>query len=204
MIHNERGFLTVDFIFAIVMIFGFTALLFVVSITLSMVSVTQYITFAAARNYDGGHIDLASQEKQAKAKYTELISNKTFKPLYAGNWFKVLSEPQIGDHTQIIPGYTEATQGTNEFWGVSTTFLAKPLDFHIPFFGDSAPDSDGSGSGFKTNVGSYLGREPTQEECQKLIAQRWTAIRALSVANGAAYSQGTPSTGYFPMEDNGC
>jgi hypothetical protein len=203
MIRNERGFLTVDFIFAIVMILGFTALLFCVSLTLTVVSVTQYITFAAARNYGPAHIDLASQERQGRAKYGELMADKVFKPLYRSGWFLV-DKPEeigIGDHTKIIAGYADSTQGTNEFWGAGTKFTAKILDFHIPFFGSSAPDSDGSGSGFKTYIGSYLGREPTTQECLDFTAQRWTEIRKLS---GSSYSQGTSTQGYYSMTDDGC
>jgi hypothetical protein len=203
MIRNERGFLTVDFIFAIVMIMGFTALLFVVSITLTTVSVTQYVTFAAARNYTSANIKEDDQISQAKAKFKELTENKVFKPLYKNGWFSI-EDAQVGDHTKIIDGYAEATQGTNEFWGVSTQFTAKVLDFHIPFFGDSAPGSDGSGSGFKTIVGSYLGREPTTQECLDFTAQRWNAIRNLPVSSGTPYSSGTPVQGYFTMTDDGC
>jgi len=204
MIRNERGFLTVDFIFAIVMLLGFTALLFCVSFTLTVVSITQYVTFAAARNYGVAHLDQASQEARGTAKYNELIANKVFKPLYSAGWFKVSKTPNIGDHTKIIPGYDQATQGVNEFWGIGTTFVAPILDFHIPFFGSSAPDSTGGGAGFTTYIGSYLGREPTADECLQFNAQRWTAIRNLQVQAGTAYSQGTSTQGYYPIADDGC
>jgi len=203
MIKNERGFLTIDFIFAMVLIMGFTALLFVVSFTLSVVSVTQYVTFAAARNYSAANLTKDDQNKRADAKFDELVGNKVFKPLYKNGWF-ALGQPFTGDQTTIVPGYDTATQGVNEFWGTGVDFTAKILDFHIPFFGDSAPDSDGSGSGFKTRIGSFLGREPTTDECLQFTAQRWQAIRNLQVQNGAAYSQGTSTQGYFPIADDGC
>jgi hypothetical protein len=171
--------------------------------TLTVVSINQYVTFAAARNYESAHIDLASQEKQARAKYMELISDKTLKPLYANGWFKVDDGPAIGvgDHTKIIQGYEEASEGINQFWGVGTNFVAKILDFHIPFFGDSAPDGDRSGSGFKTYIGSYLGREPTTAECLDFMSKRWEAIRNMP---GGNYSQGTSQQGYYSMTDDGC
>jgi hypothetical protein len=174
-----------------------------VSFTLSVVSVTQYVTFAAARNYSAAHLDKQQQLARAEAKFDELIGNKIFKPLYKNGWF-ALGTPFTGDQTTVVPGYDTATQGVNEFWGTGVDFTAKILDFHIPFFGDSAPDSDGSGSGFKTYIGSYLGREPTADECLQFTAQRWQAIRNLQVQNGAAYSQGTSTQGYFPIADDGC
>ena len=137
MIRNQRGQLTVDFIFAIVLVIGFTAMLFVISFSLTVASITQYITFAAARNYVVAHLDEATQVARANAKYQELISNKTFKPLYAAGWFKVSKTPFVGDQTTVTPGYDQATQGVNEFWGVGTTFVATILDFHIPFFGSA-------------------------------------------------------------------
>jgi hypothetical protein len=203
-LRNERGIITVDFMFSMVMILGLASLMFVLTFTLSVASVTQYITFAAARNYVVGHIDPATQEQRAQAKYQELVNHKVFKPLYTNGWYKVDPQPAVGDHTKIIPGYGGATQGTNKFWGVGTNFTAAVLEFKIPGFGSTQPDGDGSGEGFKTYMGSYLGREPTTEECINFVNVRWNAIRNLQVSGGAAYSTGTASSGYFPMTDDGC
>ncbi len=204
MIRNERGILTVDFVFSMVLILGLASLMFVLTFTLSLASVTQYITFAAARNYGVAHITKEEQEKRGAAKYKELIGHPVFKPLYSNGWFKVDAEPTIGDHTKIIDGYATAAQDTNNFWGVGTSFTAAVLAFKIPFFGTTVPDGDEDGSGFKTYMGSYLGREPTTEECLAFTAARWTAIRNLSVTGGSSYSTGTSTNGYFPMSDDGC
>jgi hypothetical protein len=201
---NQKGLITVDFLFALVLILGFASLMFVLSFSLSMASITQYITFAASRNYFAAHLDQDLQQARAKAKYQELIGNPVFKPLYANGWYLIDAEPRIGDHLQFKPEYEEAAGGTNKFWGVGTSFTAKVLDFRIPFFGSTNPDGDGSGEGFKTYIGSYLGREPTSAECIDFTAARWDAIRGLSVSGGAAYSTGTSASGYFPMTDDGC
>jgi hypothetical protein len=203
-LNNQGGQITVDFLFALVLVLGFTAVLFVVTFTLSMASVTQYITFAAGRNYVAAHLDEATQKKRALDKYHELISDPVFKPLYANGWFQVDADANVGDHTKIIPGYQGPAGTSNQFWGVGTRFVARILDFHIPFFGSTAPDGDGSGSGFKTYIGSYLGREPSADECAKLTAERWNAIRALPVSGGSSYSTGSTTSGYYPMTDNGC
>jgi len=204
MIRNERGLITVDFLFSMVLIFGLSGLLFVLTLTLSLASVTQYVTFAAARNYTTAHIDPATQEQRGVAKYMELTAHPVFKPLYNNGWFKVDAEPNIGDHTQVVPEFQQATEGVNKFWGVGTSFTAMVLDFKIPFFGSTAPDGDGSGEGFKTYMGSYLGREVTTEECLAFTAQRWAKIRGLPVSGGASYSTGTGASGYFPQTDDGC
>ena len=211
--HNEksgqRGFITVDFLFAMVMILGLSGLMFAVTFTLSMASVTQYVTFAAARNYVAAHTDRGMQEQRAQQKYKELTENAVFKPLYNNGWFKVDDAPNVGDHLQIIPEFQEAARSdgggvVNKFWGVGTGFTAMILDFKIPFFGSTAPDGDGTGSGFKTYMGSYLGREPTTDECLQFTAARWTKIRSLPVSGGNSYSSGTGAGGYYPQTDDGC
>ena len=53
MIRNQRGFITIDFLFSLVLVLGFSALLFIMTFTLLVAEVTQYITYAAARNYPG-------------------------------------------------------------------------------------------------------------------------------------------------------
>lgn len=201
---NQRGIITVDFLFSMVLILGLASLMFVLTFTLSVASVTQYVTFAAARNYFPAHIDQASQEKRAKDKYTELINHPVFKPLYTNGWYKVEAQPNIGDHTKIIPGYSDASQGTNKFWGVGTSFVAPVLAFKIPFYGDTTAGADDTGEGFKTYMGSYLGREPTTDECIQFTNARWEKIRNLPVNGGSAYSTGTSNAGYFPMTDDGC
>lgn len=201
---NERGLITVDFVFALVLILGFSALLFVLSFTLSVASVTQYVTFAAARNYFPAHLDKASQEKRALEKYQELVNHPVFKPLFSNGWYRLDENPNIGNHAEYIPEYATPAQEVNKFWGVGTTFSAPVLDFRIPFFGSTNPDGDGTGSEFKTYMGSYIGREPTAAECIEFNAARWNAIRNLAVSGGASYSTGTGAAGYFPMTDNGC
>lgn len=197
LLKNERGILTVNFLFSIVLILGLTGLLFVVCFTLSVASMTQYVTFAAARNYGTGHITQELQVERANAKYNELVSHPVLKPLYTNGWFAVDARPGVGDHTQLIPGFQDATDGVNKFWGAGTSFTAKVLSFTIPFFGSTAPD-DEEGEGFKTYLGSYLGREPTTEECLNFTAARWNAIKGL----GPGY--GTQAGAYFPQTDDGC
>ncbi len=162
------------------------------------------MTFAAARNYVPAHLDRESQQKRANEKYKELINNPVLKPLYTNGWYLIDAEPKVGDHTQFIPEYVSAAGKVNKFWGVGTSFTATVLDFRIPFFGSTNPEGDGTGTGFRTYLGSYLGREPTAAECIEFTNVRWNAIRNLSVSGGAAYSTGTGASGYYPVADNGC
>lgn len=202
MIKNERGLITVDFMFSLVLIMGMSALLFVLTFTLSIASVTQYLTFAAARNFAVAHVDQAAQAQRAQAKYLELLNNPVLKPLFTNGWFQVDGQVTVGDQRQMIAGADG--DSFSLFWGAGTSFTARILDFHIPFFGSTVPDGDGRGSGFRTYISTNLGREPTSAECIEFTAGRWTAIRNLQVSGGASYSTGTGAQGYFPMTDDGC
>ncbi len=201
---NQRGFITVDFIFAFVLIMGFTGILFKLMFTLSVASMTQYITFAAARNYSTAHINQELQKDRAVLKYKELVGHRVFKPLYTNGWYRVDNEPDVGDIAQIVPGYQQQADYPNQFLGAAVRFNAKVLDFNIPFFGSTTPDGDGSGAGFTTYMGSYLGREVTTTECLEFVTARWRAIRGLDVKNGAPYSTSTSEAGYMPQADDGC
>lgn len=200
---NERGFLTVDFIFTVVLIFGMMAILFVFSLTLTVASLTQYITFATARNYQAGHLDQAHQEQLAQAKYKQLIKNKTFAPFFKNGWFELSKQPDVGDISQVIQGYQSGgPNDPNLFWGAGTHFTAMILDFKIPGFGSTAP-GDQTGKGFNTYMGSYLGREVTQDECMKFENARWTAIQNLPSTNGgAAYTTAPNAPSVYT--DDGC
>jgi len=204
MMRNQRGLITVDFLFALVLILGFSGILFTVTLTLSVASITQYITFASARNYSAAHVTPEAQIARGQMKYQELIASPVFRSFFRNGWFAVDAQANIGDHTQRIPGFQQAAGGTNKFWGVGTQFVAKILDFQIPFFGSTTSEGDGSGAGFRAYIGSYLNREPTTEECLEFTKARWVAIRALSHSGGASYSSGTSATGYYPTADDGC
>lgn len=201
---NQRGLLTVDFLFSMVLILGLSGLLFVMTFTLSVASVTQYVTFASARIYAAGHLNQGIQKDLANQKYNELINHPVLKPLYKNGWYSVGDQLGVGNHTEIIPEFQQATQGPNKFWGAGTYFTARVLAFQIPGFGSTTPDDDGSGDGFQTYLGSYLGRDPSTEECLAFTADRWRAIRALPASGGASYSTGTGATGYYPIADDGC
>jgi hypothetical protein len=201
---NQRGFITVDFLIAIVVVMGFTTLLMVISLTLSVASVVQYITFAAARNYTVAHLDQATQEELGQKKYQELVSNPVFRPFFTNGWYSLSAEATIGDHTKIFPEYEDIAKGVNQFWGVGTDFKAKILDRKVAYVGATDPEGDGSGSSFKAYIASYLGREPSADECIQFTKGRWDAIRNLPASGGASYSSGTSANGYYTMTDDGC
>lgn len=194
---NERGVMTLDFMFAIVIAFGFTTVFFALSLTLSMVEVTQYISFAVARTYAGAHENQSGQTALAQNKFKELMAVPVFKTLFTNGWF-TLAPAVTGDFNAEYPqtggGIDSAT-----FVGARIKFTANILNIRLPFLGSTASDST---TGI-ANISTYLMREVTTEECRELFDRfRFQKLKKLST-NEANYGS-TPSNNAFVMPDNGC
>ncbi|MCB0414011.1 MAG: hypothetical protein KDD50_06740 [Bdellovibrionales bacterium] len=199
LIKNQKGMLAVDFMFALVLVLGLSFSIFALCFSLVVTELTQYITFATARTFSGAHINGTRQIAIAKQKYAELISNPVFAPLYRNGLFEVPSADEVGigkmDNIYPIDG------NRYNFYGVYLTLNIPLLDFRIPLYGSTSGNEDAPG--FSTNIGSFLGREPTLNECKNFTIDRWRELRALT-GEGAPYSTYTDDGGYIPLTDNGC
>lgn len=201
--NNQKGFMTVDFIFAFVLVMGFFVIMFTLTMTLTVVEVTQYITFASARSYSVSHINEARQREEGFNKFKQLTENPVLQPLFTNGWFEIdLTTPIIGDVSDIKTDYGKQPFGINLFRGTGTNFKAKILDFRVPFFGSTTNESEGEG--FKTFIGSYLSREVTFGECRNFNNGRWDAIKAIPVDGAAPYSSVQQQNSYASISDNGC
>lgn len=199
-LRNQKGNLSIDFLFSLTLILGLTAVIFAVSFALSMVEVTQYISFAVARNYYSGHVNEEAQKNLASAKYRQLSQVKAFHFLFKKNsgWF-VLTDPEeiasgIGDFRSEYEEHSIGANDHSTFIGSRINFEAKILSFNVPYFGSSNTESKKNSA----NVQSFLGREPTSEECMQFQEQRFEQI--LNIYSNA---------GVNPQErelyaDNGC
>lgn len=188
-LNNEKGILTLDFLFASVIVFGFTGILFSFAMTFSVVEVIQYISFASARNFTLAHLDESKQKERAQIKYDELIQNPAITPMLNNGWFEVRGA-QIQDfNDEYRP---DETQDSDIFWGVRIPFSAPILFKRVPFLGTTGDDPES----FTANVHSFLAREPTFKECQSFIQQRAQQMTTL----GFSFD---PSTVAIIM-DNGC
>lgn len=206
-LHNQQGSLAIDFLFAFILIFGFTTILLSLSLTLTAVEMTQYLTFSSARAYFASHLRQEDQGLAARKKYTQLLGTDGYSFLAQGTWFAIFPEPFVGNAAESpeLEAYQQEGGNPNRFEGAVTYFTARILSYSSPFFGSTDPEGDGTGSRFSTHIGSYLGREPSVEECRQFNEQRWAKIRNLSVARGGqSYSTGTDDNDYFVITDNGC
>jgi hypothetical protein len=212
---NNRGSLTVDFLFAFFLVAGFSLVIMTFSATLSTVEVVQYMTYSAARNYFAGNVNEPRQKQLAAAKFAELKQSRVIAPLLNGGWFEVPDEKIIIDFN--IPAkyqeFQEYAEGQaperNLFHGVIVLLNAKILSFQVPFFGSTQKGGNkkNRGSGFSTYITAFLGREPTFEECSEVFnEERWKKIKKLPNNRGAStYDQAKSSdSDYVVMNDNGC
>ena len=193
-LQNERGVLTLDFIFALVIAFGFTTVFFALALTLSMVEVTQYISFATARCYVGAHETIGAQQALAQNKYKELMAVPVFKTLFATGWFK-LGSPTVGDFNSEYP---QANTGVDSatFSGARIKFTPNVLNVTLPFLGSTGADSNTG----VANISTYLMREVSTTECREdFDRNRFVKLKAL-----AAEYKGAPAQSSPVMPDNGC
>lgn len=196
MLNNQSGLITLDFVFALVLVFAFTAIIFTLSLTLSMVEITQYVTYASARNHFAGHLTKAKQEELGKAKYDQLTQATALKPLFNNGWFE-LKDFTIGEGATYQQIQQEPDRFT--FYGAAVHLRAPVLNFRVPFFGRTAADED---STFQAQIASWLSREPSTEECLEFNQSRMKLIKAIG---GNQYNASQINEGaYVVQTDNGC
>lgn len=188
---NQNGSLTIDFVFAFILVMGFTMVLGFFAFSLSVVESVQYLTFSSSRDYFAGHTTQAKQTELAEKKFNELSKTGSFNTLLRKDWFDVKIN-KIGNSGNVYG----ANASTNDiFEGVRTQVTVGLLEFNIPFLGSTEGDQK-----YETFLTSFLGREPSSAECMEVIDKRYNAILNLD-----EYRSGTinPSA-YMAIDDNGC
>ncbi len=166
----QKGLLTLDFIFASTIVFAFSAILFSFAMTLSVVEVVQYISFATARNYNLGHLNETTQRERAQSKYDQLAGHPAIVPMLSNGWFAI--------DNVIISDFNDEYQpdaDAETFVGARIPFNAPILYKRIPMLGTTASDPEG----FRANIQSFLAREPSFQECQEFMSQRAQQMSAL-------------------------
>lgn len=205
-INNQSGLIVVDFIFAIILAAGIGILLFSISYSLTVVEVTQYVSYSTARAHLGSNKDPAAQAAKARAKYGSLIGSKNaVGTLYQNGWFTAsggdaidIRGGQTADGRKFsddLGGGADSTE-RNWFLGVSVPLTINLMKFRMPLLGDTAPDQD---DGFVTKLNTMLIRESSEKECKDFMENRRSALGSLP----SATTYYDPAA-YVPMEDNGC
>jgi hypothetical protein len=191
---NQKGMLTLDFIFASIMMFTFSAILFRFAITFVVVEVTQYATFASARSFFAAHKNEDEQRRLGKEKFDKLLRDKesVLGNFFRNDWFTV-SDVEIADFSGE---FSQATgEDSDTFVGARASLVAKVLSMNIPLLGSTTDDDLG------TDVSSYLMREPTEQECEDFTRERFKQIQRLKTGFSVGYVR---DDAYLPIMDDGC
>ena len=170
---SQKGLITIPFLLVmIIVLFFFLSFLFL-TMTLAHISITQYMSYSTARKLSLAGKDIDEQKTQAAAHY-DTLRNQIFKSsAYTGNtgdWFVISSKtnpPELGR----IGGYgDQPLNWKNMFYGAAVEFQSRIIKLHIPFLVKQDPDTEA----VKAKVMSFLGREPSQEDCEKFNKLRGT------------------------------
>ncbi len=193
-LRDQKGFLTIDFIFAFIMMFAFSAVLFAFSITFTSVEIAQYATFASARAHFAAHKTEIEQQRLGKEKFNKLIrdKNSVLGNFFRNGWFEV-SDVEIRDFSSEFSQTGGVDSDT--FVGARTGLIAKILKMEFPMMGKTT-DED-----LSANISSYLMREPTEEECVDFNQQRFQQIQNLKGGFSTPFIQ--PGA-YAIIMDDGC
>lgn len=191
-LRNQSGALSLDFLFALMLVMGTTVVFGMFCFTLSLIEIIQYTAYSSSRAYFAGNIDRAAQIRLAENVFDKLVNGKFAYFLSPKkDWFIIT--PNFGDFSNLYGG----ADGRDVFIGARFNVQAKLLGMTIPFVGSTEREN-----GYKTTVTSFLGREVTSKECMEMIEPRYTRIKALDESYGLATT--TSGTGYVAFDDNGC
>lgn len=197
---SQRGFITIEFIFALCLSLTLTYFMIAMTITLSTTSLMQYFAYSSARAGSAANINPDLQRTAARNKFNSLIGGPALAPMLDSGWFSVTAP----DIRQGINGATfENDLGGVDprpvFHGVRTTLLVNVLKMRIPFVGSINPE-DGD---FVLNPTAVVFRESSFKECNDFMEVRTQNLFEAPSFGGRlqSFRQGQISTIW---EDNGC
>ncbi|MBC7753859.1 MAG: hypothetical protein H7Z71_06450 [Moraxellaceae bacterium] len=224
--HSQSGFIAADFIFSFVLVIGCGMLVFLLTFSLAVVEISQYIVWSTARNYSAANVDEPTAKVQALIKFKNL-SDKF--PLLTGSnnpspWF-VLDDPMVDDLAKKDPDFVaklendkdnrDGQQQIRQPWIGARAYL----DFKIlkgvklPLLGPvlAADKRDN----FKFPIRAFILRHPSQTECQGFFEVGKRFNEGIQKISGESFQQIKDvhiqsiknidgASSYLPMEDNGC
>lgn len=197
---SQTGFVTMDFIFAVVITFGMSIVLFGMTYTLSVIEVTQYVTYSAARAQAAGNKDKDAQVEEARNRYTKLLKDPRIGSTYSTGWFEISPVAQLdvrSGETNFGQDYPTTGVEREVYAGVRTNLHARILEMKLPLLGQLAEEDS-----MTLRVNSFLIREPSAQECRDFMRQKADAVWNLD--GGRFSSFRPPSTPNQVWEDNGC
>ena len=199
---NEKGFVTSEFLVAIIIAFGLTMLTFSLTFTLSIVEVAQYAVYSASRAHAAANYNIEAQKKAAQRKWDQLITSPALRPLFSNGWYEISTSSQLeirsGNGQNFEREYAGADSRKN-LQGVRATLKANILEMKLPLVGNVTPEDDS----FSTRLNAILIREVSQVECMEFMAARQEALWNFDGQNRFSKFKKNGNQA-VPWEDNGC
>lgn len=186
--NHRKGIVTIPFLIAFVIVMFLILSFFRLTLTLTYASVVQYISYSSARRLSLGDMDKNTQISKGEEKYSQLSSEL----LKQSAWFDVPASPQTGFNTDYVESGLEYR---NLFYGTFVPFTSNLISFRIPLLTE---DGD---QGLTTTIGSYLGRDPSKEDCKNFNEEKNYHIRALLDSYGVPHNFSDADN---VDSDNGC
>lgn len=215
-LNNQSGFIIADFLFAFTLVISCGIIIFALSFSLATVEISQYIVWSTARSYSAGNISEAKANQEAISKFNNLADRF---PLLTGRgnssgtaWF-ILNNIAVGNLVAGIDGDLMAKLGSDKdnkagdgekrqpWVGAKADLEFKLLaSIRVPFLGPVANKSD---KNFKFPIRAFIIRSPSQTECYNFFSAGNRFTNGIQKLEPQMNSVGS-SSGYVPMEDNGC
>lgn len=196
---SESGQLTLSFLFATVLIIGTAGLICALTMALTFSEVIQYVSFSGSRAYFAADTDEKTQSTAAEAQVVNLLRKLPFIAGARSNeWIKVQLKG-AKDYIEYARAKGASDNFRNQFIGYQLEVALPLLTFNIPLLprGLVTPPE---GEDVKVTISSFLGREPTQEECEKFNNRVYEAV----LSKGYNIPSGIPPESFRAINDNGC
>ena len=192
---NNKGIITIPFLLVLVIVLVFVLYFFGLAMTFAHISVTQYMSYSAARKLFVAGKSSYDQKISAKEHY-EKLRLQFFKTSahrgQPGDWFSIspklvtTKDKKDGKDGTLgaLGDYTNSHSGRfkTAFYGANVLFISYFFKFKIPFLMES------SDSLVQARISSFLGREPSVEDCEwfnkervREIKKRYSSISNLSI-----------------------
>lgn len=199
---KEKGILTLDFIFSIMMVYAISMVFVLLAFTLMFSTIVQYMAFSMSRAHISGQISIEQQQLAIEERFEILQGTylgKLIKTTDEG-WFKV--EPGGAAGVKMDLDQTGGGGGNQQGYGVVIRYTSNILkNFKLPILG--SPSDGATGDFAVANIYSFLYREPTTQECIKFNKARWRMIKerfpTVSTLPGVS-----DSDDHGASADNGC
>ena len=176
---SNKGIVTIPFLLVLFIILFLTLSLLGVAMTLVHISVSQYMSYSTARKLSLSGKSELDQKDKAEAHYKQL-REQFFAPnafTQATDWFKISKtlnkQQQLGSFPGDFLNDSSKKAGYRRmFYGAGMDFSTRILKLEVPGL------LEGNAKAPPLRIISFLGREPSKDECQEFNEKRGLRIKA--------------------------